>query len=115
MMSHSVLVILCTVPNQEVGQRIAKALITDQLAACVNLLPGIESVYRWDNQIETSSETLLLIKSQEHLYEKIEQKLISIHPYDCPEIMSLPVKSGFSGYLEWIQANVISAKQLSNG
>lgn len=96
--------IFCTCPNQETAERIARQLIRDKLAACVNILPGVCSIYEWQGQIETAQEHLLLVKSQEACYAAIEAAIKAIHPYQLPEIIAVAIDSGSAEYLHWIDS-----------
>lgn len=94
--------ILCTCPDAEVAATIANALVAENMAACVNILPGVRSVYRWQGQIEAAQEHLLLIKSQSALYPAIEAAIKALHPYDVPEIVAVAIERGSVEYLQWI-------------
>lgn len=93
--------IIITSTNQNNAKEIASKLIAEKLAACVQMFP-IESVYEWDNSICYDKEILLIIKSQDKLYNEIESRIKQLHEYDIPEILKLDVASGYKGYLEWI-------------
>jgi periplasmic divalent cation tolerance protein len=96
--------IYCTCPNQEAAAKIAQRLISDKLAACVNILPGVSSVYEWQGQIETAQEHLLLIKSPKARYAAIEAAIKALHPYELPEIIAVAIESGSAEYLQWIDS-----------
>lgn len=96
------LTILCTVPDSVSAERIAARIINAKLAACVNIVPGIESVYEWQGKIERSQELLLIIKTHANRYTELEQKLVELHPYDTPEVIALPIAHGLADYLSWI-------------
>ncbi len=96
--------IYCTCPNQEAAAKIAQRLISDKLAACVNILPGVSSVYEWQGQIETAQEHLLLIKSPKARYAAIEAAIKALHPYELPEIIAVTIESGSAEYLQWIDS-----------
>jgi len=95
-------IILCTCPNQKTAEDLAGHLITEKLAACVNIIAGITSVYEWQGKIETSQEQLLLIKSHADKYDAIEATIKTIHPYELPEIIAVPIERGLPEYLQWI-------------
>jgi len=95
----------CNCPNQETANHIANSLVQEQLAACVNILPQICSVYRWHNSVEQETEYQLQIKTTADLYQQIEDKLIELHPYDVPEVIALPITVGYQPYLNWITQN----------
>lgn len=96
------LTILCTVPDSVSAERIAARVINAKLAACVNIVPGIESVYEWQGKIERSQEILLIFKTHATCYIQLEQKLVELHPYDTPEVIALPIAQGLAEYLSWI-------------
>jgi periplasmic divalent cation tolerance protein len=96
------LVVLCTVPDRKQATRIAHLLVDEQLAACVNLVPGLVSVYRWQGAVQQDDEILLLIKTTQGVYTKLEQRLRALHPYELPEIIAVPVQAGQADYLQWI-------------
>ena len=96
------LLILCTCPDDESASRIARALVEERLAACVNRLPGLTSVYRWQGQIEEDSEVLLLIKSRGGLFEALRTRLVALHPHEVPEVIALDIAAGHAPYLEWL-------------
>ncbi|MCQ8105199.1 divalent-cation tolerance protein CutA [Methylomonas sp. SURF-2] len=96
--------IYCTCPDLETAERIARHLITEKLAACVNILPGLHSIYQWQGQIETAREHLLLIKSPEARYEAVEAAIKTLHPYQLPEIIAVAIERGSAEYLKWIDS-----------
>ena len=95
-------IVFCTVPDLETGQRIAEWLVEYRLAACVNLLPDIKSVYRWKGELCTDSEILLMIKSGMADYTELEAAIRELHPYELPEIIAVPLSNGLPKYLEWV-------------
>ena len=100
------IVTLSTVPNAPQGEKIALDLVESKLAACVNIIPIIQSIYEWEGRIENDTESLLIIKSNEHVLNQLTEKLLEIHPYDCPEVISFDIRSGNPAYLEWIDKMV---------
>ena len=92
-----------TFADPELGRRLAEGLLENRLAACVQTLP-IHSAYRWKGAIQREAETLMLIKTKAALYPEVEAYLRSVHPYETPEIVWLPIAAGFAGYLAWIDA-----------
>lgn len=102
--SSGYLKVLCTVPDSVTAERIAARVVSAKLAACVNIVPGIESVYEWQGKVERSHELLLIIKTQERCYSQLEAKLVELHPYDTPEIIATPITHGLADYLNWIGA-----------
>jgi len=99
------LLALSTFPNQEIARSTVRALVEKRLIACGNILPGIESIYRWKGKIESGSETLVLFKLSTSNYEAFERELRSLHPYDVPELIAFPIERGSSTYLQWIAEN----------
>ncbi|XP_061372046.1 protein CutA, chloroplastic isoform X3 [Gastrolobium bilobum] len=99
------IVVYVTVPNKEAGKKLAESIVTEKLAACVNRVPGIESVYQWQGNIETDSEELLIIKTRQSLLEALTEHVKANHEYDVPEVISLPITGGNLRYLEWIKEN----------
>lgn len=106
MMKPEFQVILCTCPNQETATKLARSVVEKKLAACVNIIPTLTSVYWWNDQVETASECLLMIKSAASHYEALETALRHDHPYEVPEIIALPIQNGLSAYLNWIENSV---------
>jgi periplasmic divalent cation tolerance protein len=96
------IITLCTCPNKETAEKIARLLVVDKLAACVNILPNITSIYSWQGQIETTDEQLLIIKSPQTNYQAIETAIRSHHPYELPEIIAVPIERGLPEYINWI-------------
>jgi periplasmic divalent cation tolerance protein len=99
-------IVLVTVGNSEEGEKIARALVEERLAACVNIVPGITSIYRWDESIERDSELLLLAKTTDARLPELKQKVKALHSYEVPEILALPVTGGSEPYLAWLRAAV---------
>jgi periplasmic divalent cation tolerance protein len=99
--------VLCTCPDQATAQNIAEQLVDKQLAACVNILPGLTSIYQWQGKRETAEEHLLLIKTTNEVYVTLEQTLTKLHPYELPEIIAVPIESGSTAYLDWISQQVV--------
>jgi periplasmic divalent cation tolerance protein len=99
------LLALSTFPDQEIARKAVRALVEKRLVACGNILPGIESIYRWKEKIESGSETLVLFKLSASNYEAFERELCSLHPYEVPEVIALPIERGSSNYLQWIAEN----------
>jgi len=95
-------IILCTCPDKDTAEKIARLLITEKLAACINILPGITSIYLWHEQIESAQEQLLLIKANKTGYQAIETMIKKHHPYELPEIIAVPIENGLPEYLQWI-------------
>lgn len=104
-MADKILLALSTFPDRETAQRVSSQLITEKFAACANILPGVESIYRWKEKIETGTEILVFFKLAEERQSSFQEKLRSIHPYELPEIIFLPISSGLPGYLGWVIEN----------
>ena len=98
-----VFVILVTVANQEEAVRIGEGVVKAKLAACANVVPGIQSIYRWKGKIVKSQEFLLILKSSKARYSELEKAIKAMHTYETPEIIALPVKKGLDRYLRWVQ------------
>ncbi len=105
-MSERHLLILCTCPDRDSAEEIAERLVAARLAACVNIVPDLTSVYRWQGAVERSEELLLLIKSRKEQYPLLQETLREAHPYDLPEIIALPIAAGLPAYLSWIDQNL---------
>lgn len=95
-------VIFCTVPSEDVGVTIANALLEEQLVACVNIIPQVRSIYRWQGKIEDERELLLIMKSQRSRYSELEQRVRALHPYEVCELLALDVSDGSAPYLAWL-------------
>jgi len=93
---------LCTCPDAASATRIAEALVGERLAACVNLLPGVESVYRWQDRVERAGEVLLLIKTTRARLDALTARVVELHPYELPEVIAVDIAGGLPGYLAWI-------------
>ena len=99
-------VVLTTAGSKEEGQRIARALVEKRLAACVNLIGPIESVYRWQDQVENAEEWLLLIKTTAPAFAQVSELIRGLHSYELPECVQIPIEAGSAAYLQWIEENV---------
>jgi periplasmic divalent cation tolerance protein len=102
----NVRIVLTTASSQAEARKIGHALIERRLAACVNIVPHLESIYRWQGKVETANEWLLLIKTQADLFEGVCAVLKELHSYDLPECVMLEVSAGSQDYLDWIAQNV---------
>ncbi|MGC3991132.1 MAG: divalent-cation tolerance protein CutA [Chthoniobacteraceae bacterium] len=105
-MSARVLLVFATFPDLESARRIGNQLVKEELAACVNLVPQIESIYRWKGTLERSAETLALIKTTAEAYAVLEKRLHELHPYDVPEIIAVDLQAGLPAYLDWVRESV---------
>ena len=95
-------VVFCTVPSREEGKKIARTLVEERLAACVNIVPGLSSVYEWEGKLCEDDELLLVIKTRQERFHALESRLRELHSYDVPEILLLPVEAGSEPYLDWL-------------
>jgi periplasmic divalent cation tolerance protein len=102
------IVVLSTCDSEEQAGRIARELVEQKLAACVNILPGARSIYRWKGQMEDSAEWLLIIKSRRDLMDKLRSAIGKIHTYEVPELLAVPVVDGSETYLEWLDRELDS-------
>jgi len=97
--------VLSTCPVDH-AQSLADAIVTEGLAACVNILPGLRSVYQWQGGLCREAESLLLIKTTADAYPRLESRLAQLHPYEVPEIVAVSLESGLAGYLDWVRQSV---------
>lgn len=104
-MNKDVLLVLCSCPSEEAATNLAHLLVNNQLAACINIVPGVRSLFSWKGKIEQEDELLLLIKSTGQAYPELEKTIKKNHPYEMPEIIALPIHDGASDYLNWVQEN----------
>jgi periplasmic divalent cation tolerance protein len=103
MSPSDVLVVFMTVPDADTGARIGRALVDEALAACVNLLPGVRSIYRWQGQVQDEGEVLCLIKTRRASYERLRERVAALHPYEVPELLGVAPDAGNEPYLRWIE------------
>lgn len=103
-MQQTYQIILCTSPDKESAEKIAHQLINDKIAACINILPGLTSIFRWQGKIETEQEHLLLIKTRKDRYQAVEKSIQTNHPYEIPEIIAIPIEKGLAEYMQWIES-----------
>lgn len=101
------IVVLTTFDKREDADRVARILVERRLAACVQMVAPITSVYRWKGAVETAAETLCLIKTRRDLFPQIERAIAELHPYEVPELVALPIEMGAATYLKWIDAETI--------
>ncbi|HEY2742997.1 MAG TPA: divalent-cation tolerance protein CutA [Polyangia bacterium] len=100
------LVVLVTVPSAESANELAEALVGERLAACVNVVGGVRSIYRWQGAIERDDELLCVCKTTRAAFERLRARVVELHPYELPEVIALPVEHGHAPYLAWITASV---------
>jgi periplasmic divalent cation tolerance protein len=99
-------IVLCTCADREQAEQIAHRLVERQLAACVNILPGVHSIYRWQGGVESAAEVLMLIKTRAALCNDVQATIASLHSYEIPEFLVLPITGGSEPYLAWLNASL---------
>lgn len=99
---HQILAVLTNMPDAETADRVARELVSRRLAACVNILPAVQSVYRWNGAVEEASEIPLLIKTSAARYAELEAAMKVLHPYEVPELIAMPITAGLPAYLGWV-------------
>lgn len=99
----AVQVVLITAPDADTGTRLARALVEERLAACVNLLPGVRSIYRYQGEVHDDAEVLLVVKTVRDRLAPLARRVNALHPYDLPEVLALPASGGSGAYLEWVE------------
>ena len=100
------IVVLCTCANHQDAFQIGSAVVQERLAACVNVLPGMQSIYRWKGNVEQCDEVLMVIKTMEQRFEILRRRLKELHPYEIPEIVALPISDASEEYLAWLRQEV---------
>ena len=108
MSNTSEIIILCTVDSSELGEQIAAALVESREAACVNIISGIRSIYRWEGKLCRDAELLLVIKSVTEKFEAVREKIRRMHTYQVPEVIAVPISAGDADYLKWLNESVNS-------
>jgi len=111
MASDNYILVLTTCNSSEIASLIADSLVNKRLAACVNIMRGVESVYQWQGKIEHAEEILLLIKSRQSLFLPLKQAIQALHDYELPEIIAVPIDAGEKNYLNWIQSATLATEQ----
>jgi len=97
------IVVYITSPNEDEALKIAKALVGERLAGCVNIVKGMRSIYNWQGKIEDDSEVLMIVKTQRHLFESLKNRVKELHSYTVPEIIAMPVVEGSEEYINWLK------------
>ena len=97
---------MTTLPDEIQAKELAKTLVTGKLAACINILPKMTSIYEWQGKLEQGEEHLLLIKTEQHRVTELQNAIKAAHPYELPEIVVVPIVSGYAPYLNWISESV---------
>ena len=106
MSNADAILVISTCPEGDSAERIAKALVEQGLAACVNILPGASSYYMWKGEMENSRESVLLIKTHADRMLQLQDAILSLHPYELPEIIAVPIRDGLPAYLNWIDSQL---------
>ena len=104
------IVVFVTVGSPEEGERLARALVVERLAACVNRVGAVQSIYRWQGQVEQSGEELLIIKTKRDLFARLKERVQQLHSYSVPEIIALPIVEGSEKYLRWLEEEMSARK-----
>jgi periplasmic divalent cation tolerance protein len=107
-MAEKILLALSTFPDAETARRISNQLVTEKFAACANIFPGVESIYRWKEKIESANETLVFFKLSEDRQAAFQEKLRSLHPYEVPELIFVQVADGLPDYMRWVAESSVS-------
>jgi periplasmic divalent cation tolerance protein len=102
-MDNDYCVVFNTCPDAASAEKIARTLVERRLAACVNIIPGLRSIYTWKGVCESAEEHLLIIKTSNAVYPALEQSMLELHPYELPEIIAVPMATGLPDYLNWIK------------
>ena len=95
--------IYITTPSREMAEKIARALVEERLAACVNIIPGVRSIYRWKGNVEAASEVVLIAKTRADLFARLEKRVKELHSYEVPCIVAWPIAAGHQPYLDWLE------------
>ena len=98
-------VVFCTFPNADKAAEVARILVEERLAACVNLTPPVRSIYSWKDAVQDDTETLAIIKTSADRFEALAKRIVELHPYEVPEVIALPVLGGHAPYLAWLHEN----------
>ncbi len=102
------MLVLSTCPDAEVAARLAETVVRNGLAACVNIVPGLRSIYIWNAALQCDEEVLLIMKTTAARFDSLRETLVALHPYEVPEVVALPVADGHHSYLQWVAAAVAS-------
>lgn len=108
-MTQDPCIVLCTVPDQATGETLGRHLVAERLAACVNLVPGLTSIYRWQGKVQQDAELLLVIKTRQDRFNALSAAIRARHPYELPEIIAVPLSDGLPAYLDWLNQSLDSS------
>jgi periplasmic divalent cation tolerance protein len=109
--SERACVVLVTAPSSDVAAALARTLVEERLAACGNILPGVRSIYRWQDEVQDEQEVLLLLKTVRPAVAALTERVVALHPYELPEVIALPVLGGLDGYIGWIEESTSRAQE----
>lgn len=101
-----ILMVFVTVPGLKDGNRMSKEILTSRLAACVTVIPGVQSMYWWKGKIARAKEAMLIMKTTSSQYRRLESKIMELHSYEVPEIVAIPLVAGLPQYIEWVSREV---------
>lgn len=102
-MTNEEIVVYITAPNEDEAANIAQVLVESRLAACVNIVKNIRSIYSWKGKVEDDSEVLMIVKTRKALFDKLSNTVINLHSYDVPEVIAIPIIDGSANYLTWLR------------
>ena len=105
-MNAELLTVFVTAPDAEVAERLGRTLVEERLAACVNIVSDVLSVYRWEGEVQRDAEALLIVKTTADALAALEARTVELHPYTVPEVIALPVVGGHGPYMDWVRAEV---------
>lgn len=108
-MESGFVVVLVTAPGEEKAVELARMLVEERLAACVNVVPRLRSIYRWEGRVQDDAEAMLVIKTRAGLFEALRERVVALHPYTCPEVLALPVREGHGPYLDWLAGSTLTS------
>jgi len=100
------MLVLCNCPDPEIATSIAENIVAQHLAACINIVPGVKSIYHWQGNVESAEESLMLIKTHKQKLSSLQNTITAMHPYEVPEIIALDISEGLPKYLEWISSSM---------
>ena len=96
------IIVFITAPNEKEAACISQTIVGERLAACVNIIPSVRSIYRWQGRVEDEQEVLLIVKTKRALFERLKERVTALHTYSVPEILALPLAGGSEAYLNWL-------------